>query len=203
MQQQDIPEMVRRFQRQLEWDLAAGFEERPPAADARYAAAVVRLSADQAILAIGHDDEDGGQFVLDVLRNDVNLAAAFAVKERYGVSPARYGVFEPEDIGASLAEAVVRAINLLQQPPPPLPHYCKSWRHMLVHRRICELREIEYKAASAIWKDGVMVREPLFDGDVVEGLINEAIACFEDADDLDAAEERCEAAERAMVETRQ
>jgi hypothetical protein len=83
------------------------------------------------------------------------------------------------------------------QPPPPF--YCASWRHMILHNRICELRDAEYKAASAIWENGVMVRELPFDGVLVEGLINEAIEHFE-ADDLDAAEERCEAAERAMVE---
>ena len=85
--------------------------------------------------------------------------------------------------------------------PAPVPHECTSWRHMLLHHRICEIRDAEYKAASSIWENGVMVRELPFDGAAVDRLVNDVIEHFE-ADDLDRAERRCEMAERAMVARR-
>lgn len=96
--------------------------------------------------------------------------------------------------------SVVTATGLDEEPQPKkeLPHHCKSWRHMIIDHRICELRDVEYRKCAAIWENGVMVRDLPFEGVLVERLINDAISHFE-FDELDAAERCCEAADAAMV----
>jgi hypothetical protein len=185
-------EIARHLQRQLECDVADRvFEEQPPVPDVRYAAAVVLADEDLVTLAIGHED-DGGQFILDVLRNDGNLSAAFAVTQRYSVPGSRYDTFPPEDCDLPLAQAVIRAHWLLTRPPPAPPHYCTSWRHMILHHRICELTDAKFKAFSD--SAGMYYGTPWS----ARELIGDAIRHFED-NDLDRAERCCEAAEREIV----
>ena len=69
---------------------------------------------------------------------------------------------------------------------------------MIVHERISELRDLEYRKSASIWEDGVQVRELPYDGARLERLINRSIEYFE-RDDLDRADQHCLLAERVMV----
>jgi hypothetical protein len=180
-------------QRCLEQMLDDGVRERRPIAGITYVACGIWPQGVGGLLAfvVAHVDEDDVT-VIDVLRTGIPEDKAAAVARRYGPPLI---VHPLDDARLPLAQAVCTAGALLRPKPP---HYCASWRHMLVHGRIYELRDLEYRKSASIWEDGVQVRELLYDGARLESLINDAIACFE-VDNLDGADRYCMAAERVMV----
>jgi hypothetical protein len=91
----------------------------------------------------------------------------------------------------------VSTAHQLVDPTPVLTRLKKSWRYMLVHHRICELRDINFKHQASLWDGEWMVRVLRYDSDALEQLIEAAMRWFED-DDLDQADQYCLDAERLL-----
>jgi hypothetical protein len=148
-------------------------------------------------LAICHLDDEGG-LVVDLLARDTTEAAAAPTLHRYGLSSVTDIKVVDRVVDGPLVQAVHGCLSWLHKPPPPVPVWCRSWRHGLAFERICEINDVVHRKWGACWEDGVQVRKLPFDGVLVERLVNKAIECVE-AGELDRADRYCEQAEAAML----
>ncbi len=88
-----------------------GVTERPPIEGVKYAAFVVHPSQPGNLFAMAIAHRAGEKFVVDVIRDDISIADACAVLERYGISKVTGDLGEEAD---ALAHAVAGAVYQLQ-----------------------------------------------------------------------------------------
>ncbi len=89
-----------------------GVTERPPVAGVSYAAFAVHPRSPGNLLGLAIAHRDGEMFILDVIRENISIAAGAAVLKRYGIAAVTTAVGDEAD---ALAHAVAGVFYLLRE----------------------------------------------------------------------------------------